>query len=300
MANLVVYTELAEDRQPTPGARFALAQARLIARALGATIHAAVAHPGVDTSTLDEIAAALGGAGADRVLLWSNAAAGALPLYVSHGAFLEAMAKQLRPRLFIFAAGSPAVQLAPVLASRLPAEFFPRAQVTVGPANLDVGDVGTLRLQRVASDNIEQLDVIEAERMVVVTLCNGTTQTVTGGQPAELEVMDLPAQAELTVQTTRLLANRCEDASLLLGDGPGRVSADEARLMYGMLCPQHAVLFTNDIKAWWPVPLMMSPGSAFGWVGDQALARGTRGLTARWRINAQVGWAAWQSARVRS
>lgn len=295
MANLVVYAELAEDRQPTQSARFALAQARLISRALGATVYAVVAHHRLEGGELDEIAESLGHAGADRVLLWPNVAARSLPLYASLGPFLEAVARQLRPRMWLFPAGAAAVQVAPVLAARLEAEFFARAEVTLADAHLAMGCPGRLRLHRVAGNALEEFDVIDAERMVVCTLANANAVAVCGGQAAELEVMDLPAQPNVVVNRTVVVPNPCETPLMALGEGNDTTTAHDARLLFGMVCPKQVLLFTDNFQAWLPLPLVMAPGSNFGLAGNQAMPKEPQGVTTHWRTAAESALTTWRS-----
>ena len=139
MANLVVFTELVGDRLPTHSTRLALAQARSISNALGATVYALAAAVPCNGRALDELADSLGKAGADRVMVWIRTSTQDPFHYATDGHILEAVTKRLRPRLFLFPCGIAAAQLAPVLAARVAADYFPDATTSFAAALLNEG-----------------------------------------------------------------------------------------------------------------------------------------------------------------
>lgn len=296
MANLVVWSELHENRWPTPTTRQALAQARTISNALGATVHALVATACQDAESLDALAREFGAAGADRVMVWPTSRPLALPLYNTHGPLLETVAKRLRPRLFIFPLGAAAVQLAPPFAARVSAEFFPHAEAVVVAAALAEGRAGSLRLRRVHASwqKLDELDVMEADRMVVCVFAAPLTEGVRGEGTAELEVLAMATPAAPEVLSIRSTGNSACDAHTVFVceanldvtgiDGTSCVRPAGLSPLFGMLCPTHAVMVTNSLTVWPPL-LAVGASHGIGWVGNGTLPRGTKGLTARWRVH---------------
>ena len=296
MANLVVWSELHENRRPTSTTRQALAQARVISNALGATVHALVATDAVDAEGLDALACEFGAAGADRVMVWPTSAPLALPLYATHGALLEAVGKRLRPRLFIFPLGAAAVQLAPPFAARVSAEFFPHAAAVVVAAELTEGRAGSLRLRRVHSSwqKVDELDVMEADRMVVCVFAAAQTAGVHGEGIAELEVLALPTPAAPEMLSIRSTSDSaCDAHTVFISEAPINVSGIDGiawvrpqRLapLFGMMCPTRAVMVADSLAGRWPPVLAVGAGHGIGWAGDGTLPQGTKGLTARWRV----------------
>jgi electron transfer flavoprotein alpha/beta subunit len=217
MANLVVFTELVGDRLPTHSTQIALAQARSISNALGATVYALAAVGPMSGQALDELAAELGKAGADRVMVWTRP----LPLepfhYAAHGHVLEAVTKRLRPRLFLFPMGMAAAQLAPVLAARIAADYFPQATPSFAAAALDEGKSGELRLHRTHASkrSFDVLDVMEADRMIVCTLADTADTTARGAGAAELEVLALstPTARNIVARTGKLRIAVCVEST---------------------------------------------------------------------------------------
>lgn len=217
MANLVVFTELVGDRLPTHSTQLALAQSRSISNSLGATVYALAAAGPLDVRELDELADSLGKAGADRVMLWTRQSPENPFHYATDGHVLEAVTKRLRPRLFLFPTGVGANQLAPVLAARVAADFFPQATPSFAAASLDEGKVGELRLHRSHASNrsFDVLDVMDADRMIVCTLADGPDTTARGAGAAELEVLALsvPASTAAAPRNRKLRVAVCVEST---------------------------------------------------------------------------------------
>lgn len=188
MANLAIHVDLRADT-PTPATRHALGQARRIAERLGATCHAVVATGQLALPALERLATALGRAGADRVILSCDARLDGPPLWHSHGPLLERVAEHLRPRLFLFPAGTAAGQLAAPLAIAARALFFPDASV-------EFTDPAGLRLARRRADwsGTESLDVRSVRQPIVAVLGAGPADLVPPGDEAELELLPCPAE----------------------------------------------------------------------------------------------------------
>jgi electron transfer flavoprotein alpha/beta subunit len=214
MANLVVFTELLGDGRPSPLTQLAIAEARAISNALGATIYAVAAVGPMDEEALVSLADSLGRSGADRVLVWPGSLLPPVPNYADLGHLLETIANRLRPRLFLFPQGAAAAQLAPMLAARVSADYVPGATASFKAASLTDGNAGELRLHRTHASKLsfDVVDVMDAERMIVCTLAEIDDPMTKGAGPAELEVLSLlppPEPLEKAARSGRLKVAIC-------------------------------------------------------------------------------------------
>lgn len=128
MATIAVYVDLRDD-VPTRPTRFALAQARRLSTALGATVHAVVGTPSEAPDVADRLAEMLGAAGADRVIVCRDPVFGGPALPSIQGRLTELVANRLRPRLLLFPSGSVGLALGAWAAARLGAPLCSRAQL---------------------------------------------------------------------------------------------------------------------------------------------------------------------------
>jgi electron transfer flavoprotein alpha subunit len=194
VANIVVFIEMREGR-PTEPSRFALGEARRVAEALGASVYALVPSGELSAAATDALPGALGAAGADKILLCADAALSGPPVDAVMGGLLAVVAEKLRPRLFVWPAGSVGLQLAPSLAARTGAALFPRASlVLVEGAE---GAASRLELRRWSSrqDGIWTLDLGATGAAAVVTLAADLAVAMSEPGEAELQMLSVPAAA---------------------------------------------------------------------------------------------------------
>jgi hypothetical protein len=122
---------------------------------------------------IHRIAARLGVAGADKVLLCEGPGLDAPPLDSTHGAALHTAAEKVPPLLVLFPAGGAGLQLGPPLAVRLGAAFAAAADIEVSESPMPLPDsVGRLCLRRWRRDlsAYRRLDPVEMERPVIAIL----------------------------------------------------------------------------------------------------------------------------------
>jgi electron transfer flavoprotein alpha subunit len=134
VAAVLVHIDL-EGKRPHRASLVALAAGRQLASSWGATLYAAVIAK--DASEVD--AAALGKAGADKIMVATTAVALA-PLWAALGGAWQAVLDQLRPRIVLFGADAPsAPELAPRTAARIGARLLMRAS-TQGTSDVELRD----------------------------------------------------------------------------------------------------------------------------------------------------------------
>jgi len=194
MASIVAYIELRQGSITDPS-RFALAEARRVADAAGATVFALLTVGILEQSEMDRLASEASAAGADRVLCASAQALVGPPLDPTHGGVLAQVADHLRPLLVLFPAGGSAVQLGPSLALRMGAAFMSSASIelhredrTPDPPSQRV----LLSRWRAARDGHRTIDVGDLERPVVAGLAAGPFPAATGAPYAEVEMIPYP------------------------------------------------------------------------------------------------------------
>lgn len=196
VANLLVFVELRDGGSATEPSLFALGEARRIAAEVGATVYTLSVLPCEDQQVIEEIASALGKAGADRVLCCAAPQPGFAPLDVALGGLLAAVTDRLRPRLIIFPAGGSGLELGAPLAIRTGALYHPHATLEISrqATDHDPGIRILLKRRMVRRDQVRTLDLRQVGRRVVTTLGAASSQPPRGG-PAELDVLSLPADA---------------------------------------------------------------------------------------------------------
>ena len=164
MACILVHTEVVDGR-PTPMARAILGEGRRIASSLGGALYAvAWVPPGADAGVAaQELAAELGGGGADRVVLVATPPRP--PLWVTRGALLARVCEQVRPSLIILPSDAGGRDIAPRLAARLGGVFVAEPLVETGPR-------GEVVLTRAVYDGElwRRLQLDELDQAAVITL----------------------------------------------------------------------------------------------------------------------------------
>jgi electron transfer flavoprotein alpha subunit len=191
VANIVVFIEMREAR-PTEPSRFALGEARRVADALGATVYALVASGELAAAAADELPGALGAAGADKILLCADAALAGPPVDAVMGGVLAVVAEKLRPRLFLWPAGSVGLQLAPSLAARTGAALFPRASLVLIEGAEGAAAGLELRRWSARQDGIWTLDLAATGAAAVVTLAADLAADLAEPGEAELQMLSAP------------------------------------------------------------------------------------------------------------
>jgi len=194
MASIVVYIELRAGAVTRPS-RFAVAEARCVADRAGATVYALFTVGALAQSAIDQIAAEVSAAGADRILCSSAEALGGPPLDLTHGGLLAQVAAHLRPLLFLFPAGGSGTELGPLLAVRIGAAYLANATIDI-VADTSAGDPPMERVLlsrwRAAGDAQRRVDVGELERPVVASLACGSVPALLGEPYAEVEMLPCP------------------------------------------------------------------------------------------------------------
>jgi hypothetical protein len=194
MASIVAYIEVREGAMTSPS-RFVVAEARRIADAAGATVYALLTLGPCSHVEIDQLAAQVSAAGADRILCSSDEILAGVPLDVTHGMLLAQIAERLRPLLFLFPAGGVGIELGPPLAVRIGAAFFPHASIDVR-AEDRMPEAASQRIVlhrwRAARDGQRRIDVADLERPVVVTLAAATISRPLGEACAEVEMLPCP------------------------------------------------------------------------------------------------------------
>jgi hypothetical protein len=145
------------------------------------------------------VAARLGVAGADKVLLCERQGLDAPALDVTHGPALQLLAERVPPLVVLFPAGGAGLQLGAPLAARLGAAFASAADLEVSESPLALPDsVGRLCLRRWRRDlsAYRRLDPVELERPVVAVLGAHGAPREEGTPHVEVQVIDAPAPPE--------------------------------------------------------------------------------------------------------
>jgi hypothetical protein len=159
-----------------------------VARALGATVYALVV--GAEIGPLaDALAVPLGQAGADKVLLVADPLAAECPIEPLWRNVLDAIVERLRPRLFVWPAGSIGLQLGPMLALRLDANFFPRASFDLDEGGVESDARLVIRRWTDSQDGFWTVGIGAAFAPAVVTLTAGHAPADHGAGPAEIAVL---------------------------------------------------------------------------------------------------------------
>ena len=203
---------------PTDPSLFALSEARRVARGAGVTVFAVVlADPRPEEET-HVIAARLGVAGADKVLLCERPGFDAPALDATHGPALQLLAERVPPLVVLFPAGGAGLQLGAPLAARLGAAFASAADLEVSESPLPLPDsVGRLCLRRWRRDlsAYRRLDPVELERPIVAVLGAHGAPRQDGTPDVEVQVIDGPAPPE-PARIVELESVADEDAAVAL------------------------------------------------------------------------------------
>jgi hypothetical protein len=197
---------------------FALSEARRVARQAGVTVFAVLlADPRPEAET-HAIAARLGVAGADKVLLCERPGLDAPALDVTHGPSLQLLAERVPPLVVLFPAGGAGLQLGAPLAARLGAAFASAADLEVSESPVPLPDsVGRLCLRRWRRDlsAYRRLDPVELERPVVAILGAHGAPCEEGTPDVEVQVIDGPAGPDAP-RVVELESVADEDAAVAL------------------------------------------------------------------------------------
>jgi len=217
MPNLLVPIDLRQGA-PTGPSLFALSEARRVAHSAGVTVVAALlGDPRPEEDAL-RIAARLGVAGADKVLLYEQIGLDAPALDATHGPALQLLAERVPPLVVLFPAGGAGMQLGAPLAARLGAAFASSADLEVSDDPLPLTDsLGRLCLRRWRPDlsAYRRLDPVELERPVVAVLGAHGTPREDGTPAVELQVIEGPAPPEApTIVELESVADEDADVAL--------------------------------------------------------------------------------------
>jgi hypothetical protein len=155
---------------------------------MGATVYALVVGEAIGPLA-DALAAPLGRAGADKVLLVADPLAARCPIEPLWRNLLDSIVERLRPRLFLWPAGSVGLQLGPALAVRLGANFFPRGSFDLDEGGLESEPRVTVRRWSEAHDGFWTVGIGAAFAPAVVTLAAGQAPPDRGAGPAEVAVL---------------------------------------------------------------------------------------------------------------
>jgi electron transfer flavoprotein alpha subunit len=215
VANIVVPVELRAG-VPTCPSLSALAEARRLAGALGATVYALlVVGP---EAGCDPLADPLGRAGADKVLCVTDGPAAECPVYPRWRALLAQVVSSLRPRLVLFPAGSVGQQLGPALALDREATFMPRATLAVSPPDAAGGRQLLVRRWNEAQDAQLALVLNGATNgpvaRAVITLAARPLAAGAGVRAAELSALATPATTDSGIEQLDADIDPAADAEL--------------------------------------------------------------------------------------
>jgi hypothetical protein len=159
------------------------------------TVFAVVLTDARPEAELHAMAAQLGRAGADKVLVCEGPGLGAPALEATHGPALHAAIERVPPLVVVFPAGGAGAQLGPSLAVRMGAAFAGTADLEVSDSPLPLQDsVGRLCLRRWRRDlsTYRRLDPVELERPVIAVLGTQGPVRDAGSSAVEVQVIDCP------------------------------------------------------------------------------------------------------------
>jgi hypothetical protein len=217
MPNLLVPIDLREG-VPTDPSLFALSEGRRVAREAGVTIFAALLGDPRPEAAMHAIAAKLGVAGADKVLVCERPGLDAPALDVTHGPALQLLAERVPPLVVLFPAGGAGLQLGAPLAARLGAAYASAADLEVSESPLPLTDsVGRLCLRRWRRDlsAYRRLDPVELERPIVAVLGAHGKPREEGTPDVEVQVIAGPAESD-PARVVELESTADEDAAVAL------------------------------------------------------------------------------------
>jgi hypothetical protein len=217
MPNLLVPIDLREG-VPTDPSLFALSEARRVAHDAGVTVFAVLLGDPRPEEDTQRIAARLGVAGADKVLLCERPGLDAPALDATHGPALQLMAERVPPLVVLFPAAGAGLQLGAPLAARLGGAFAAAADLEVSETPLPLPDgVGRLCLRRWRRDlsAYRRLDPVELERPIVAVLGAHGAPREDGTPDVEVQIIDGPDPSE-PARVVELESVADEDAAIAL------------------------------------------------------------------------------------
>jgi hypothetical protein len=197
MAALLAYIELRAGAVTRPS-RFAIAEARRVADAAGATVYALLAVADVPQAQIDQLASEVSALGADRILCSAADCFAGPPLDATHGPLLAQVAERLRPLLFLFPAGGSGTTLGPALAVRIGAAYLANVRIEVvheERAPTPPSPRVVLDRWRAARDGLRRIDLADFERPVVASLPCGIAPDRLGSPYAEVDMLPHPEPA---------------------------------------------------------------------------------------------------------
>jgi hypothetical protein len=212
MASILAYIELREGSVTRPS-RYAIAEARRVADCAGATVYALLALGELPQTRIDQLAAEVSAAGADRILCVSDSSLSGPALDATHGPLLTQVAERLRPVLFLFPAGGVGTELGPALAVRIGAAYVANTSIELVVEIRDgvpPAPKVLLTRWRAARDGQRQIDLGDFERPVVASLPCGVLPDALGEPYAEVEMIPSP---EPGLARPQLLATECDPTS---------------------------------------------------------------------------------------
>lgn len=208
LPNILVYIDIRGGR-PTVPTLFALSEARRISRLAGASTYAVLVTAPLSTEQLESLAAPIGAAGADKLLLCEADEFTEPPDDVTHGRALDAAAARVPPVLVLFPAGGTGISLGPALAARLGGTFAPWSDFVTSEAEVPTPE-GASRVQLIHlgpdGRTRRRLDPMEIERPIVATLGSGRRPPPAGSlRDLEVEVISnaRPPEDALPIELER-------------------------------------------------------------------------------------------------
>jgi len=308
MANVMVYVEV-RGGVSTPASRFAVGEARRVASELGATVYALVPLGPAGQDGIEALAAAVGEAGADRILCCCDPALEGPPLDARVGVWVASVAERLRPLLTLLPSGGIGAELGPPLAARTGAAFAPRAalEIVQGARASEAGEQPRprllLRRRRPSDGSHRVLDARELERPLVATLHVGSARpapgqaavevemlSYVGGPPCDLRELECapdPA-AEIDQASGVILVPRgtpqqvIESLRAVAPGGTAVAAADDATLLsLETACPSRLLVIADAA----PEALPAAPHTRVALVSDASDATKALGVDTVWRAS---------------
>lgn len=208
MASVLVYIESAGDK-PAATSLEVLGEARRVSTALGAALYAfaPVVEAKDNTSVHTALVAALGGAGADKVLLMTLDDKSGPSRWDDHGVALHEACDQINPTLVLLAANTVGRNIGPRLAAKMGAAFVAEPSIERGAA----GDVVFSR-SVYGSTMRRRLSSVESDHPIVATVTPGSYKRAHGWD--EADVMFLKSQKALTSSIEYVASHDDPDAAI--------------------------------------------------------------------------------------
>lgn len=225
MGCVVVYIERDRDR-PSPSSLGALAAARSLANAAGATVYALCSLGEADD--LDVWASALGAAGCDRVAAARSDRPQQPVLWSTHGEILAEICLRLEPRLVLAPSTPGARDVAPRLAARLGAAYVPEADLEHSAA----GDVIVSRPLPCGTQRL-RYQLADPDTSCVATVTTRAPGDALGDDDVDVVFFEVeaPAPTHELIDTEPDLGNALAEARVVVTAGAGVAGAAELELV---------------------------------------------------------------------